>query len=179
MRCLLNLLAMGMILGSCFTARAEGPVYRVGRTPTPEEIRASDISISPEGKELPAGSGSAKEGVGIFAQKCAVCHGKTGIEGPAPRLSGTGTVTRVVPFATTLWDYINRAMPQDKEESLSPDEVYALTAMLLNWNLITQESMVLDAKSLPKIQMPNRNGFFPPKPDWNRLPRLPFGIYPR
>jgi S-disulfanyl-L-cysteine oxidoreductase SoxD len=179
MRCIVNLLLLGVLLDGAASALAQEPVYRLGRTPSQEEIRAWDISIGPEGKELPPGRGTANQGTKIFEQKCAECHGQTGVEGPAARLSGPHTISLIVPLATTIWDYINRAMPRDKEGTLTGDEVYALTALLLKWNGIIQESTVLDAKSLPKIQMPNRNGFFPPKPEWNRLPQLPFGIYPR
>src|ERR1700687_5688377 len=112
-----------MALASCAAAWAQAPSYNVGRSPTKEEIQAWDISIGPEGKELPPGSGTAKQGAAIYAKKCAACHGPTG-EGSqlAPHLlGGKGTLTTLQPvrtigsywpFATTIWDYINRAMPQ-------------------------------------------------------------------
>ena len=180
MRCSSNLLvptAVLVVVAACVMAAAQKPDYKnVGRTPTQEEIRAWDISIGPDGKELPPGSGTAKQGANIFAAKCAYCHGPTGVEGPAKNLSDE---TRIVPVATTIWDYINRAMPMDREGSLRADEVYALTALLLYRSGIIQESAVMDAKRLPQVQMPNRNGFFPPKPEWQPgKPRLPYGAYP-
>ena len=181
MRCYLNLLVLGMaLLPLCgIAARAQTPTYtNVGRSPSQEEVRAWDIAIGPAGNELPPGKGTAKQGAPLYAQKCALCHGPTGKEGPVARLlvGGQGTLTTLHPvktigsywaFATTVWDYINRAMPLKEEGSLRPDEVYAITALLLHWNGILKEDEVLDAQSLPKIQMPNRNGFVPsPWPDW-------------
>ena len=161
-----------LALAACSAAWAQAPSYNVGRSPTKEEIQAWDISIGPDGKELPPGNGTAKQGAEIFAKKCAACHGPTA-EGSqlAPRLlGGQGTLNtpqpvRTIgsywPFATTVWDYINRAMPQGQGGSLSANEVYSLTAFVLFRNNIVQESDVMDAKSLPKVQMPNRNGFVP------------------
>ena len=151
-------------------------ITNIGRPATAEEIRAWDTAVSPDGKELPPGSGTVAEGAKIFAQKCAPCHGPNG-EGAAAKVlvGGRGTLAspspeRTVgsywPFATTVWDYINRAMPPMQEGTLKPAEVYALTAFLLYRNDIIQENDVMDAKSLPKIQMPNRNGFVPAVPVW-------------
>jgi S-disulfanyl-L-cysteine oxidoreductase SoxD len=167
--------AFGALATLSFSAFAQAPDYpNVGRAPTDEEVRAWNIAIGPEGKELPAGSGTAKDGAKIFAAKCAVCHGPTA-EGTqqGPRLvGGQGTLNTLQPvrtigsywpFATTVWDYINRAMPRNNEGSLHPDEVYSLTAFVLFRNGIVQETDVLDAKSLPKVRMPNRDGFLPPR----------------
>src|ERR1019366_6843772 len=122
--------------------------------------------------ELPAGNGTAKDGAKIYAEKCAACHGPSG-EGSqmGNRLvGGQGTLTSADPvktigsywaFATTVYDYINRAMPKGQGGSLTPNEVYAVTAFILYRNNIIKESDVMDAKSLPKVQMPNRNGFIP------------------
>ena len=177
-----NLLA-GIIaaMAACGTALAQTPVYEnVGRSPTDEEVRAWDISIGPEGKELPPGSGTAQEGANIYARRCAVCHGPTGTEAQwnSGRLvGGQGTLrdnlpTRTIgsfwPFATTIFDFVRRAMPQNEEGKLSADELYSLTAFLLFKNGIIKENEVLDAKSLPKVQMPNRNGFVPPVEDLRR-----------
>src|SRR5262249_37410391 len=118
---------------------AQSPRYGVGRTPTPEEIRAWDISIGPTGAELPPGRGTASEGAQIYRAKCAGCHGATGIEGRAPNLKSKASrdvelwkrgriLPLRAPFATTVWDYINRGMPLNREGTLSTDEVYALTA---------------------------------------------------
>ena len=192
MRYSLNLLVPGMVLAvnvACVAALAQTPTYNVGRTPSKEEIKAWDIAVSPAGKELPPGSGTVPEGAKVYAQKCSRCHGPTGTEpGPVrPLVGGKGTLTTLNPlrtigsywpFATTLWDYINRAMPRTEEGSLQPGEVYALTAFLLFQNGIIQESDVLDAKSLPKVQMPNRSGFVPPEPGWKPREKRPFGFYP-
>lgn len=171
-----NLLVPGMVLAACAPALAQAPLYNLGRTPSAEEIRAWDITVNSEGKGLPPGRGTAKEGAAIYAQQCALCHGPTGTGGTAKALvGGQGTLKTPNPlrtigsfwaYATTVWDYINRAMPQFKEGSLSADEVYAVTAFLLYRNGIIQESDVIDATSLPKIQMPNRHGLVPPWPEW-------------
>jgi mono/diheme cytochrome c family protein len=176
MRYSLDRLMLMMTLGVCFAcvaAHAQTPSYsNVGRTPSAEEVRAWDIAVSLDGKELPPGSGTAKDGAALYPQKCAACHGAT-LEGTklGPALvGGKGSLTtprpaRTIgsywPFATSLWDYINRAMPRNQEGSLSASEVYALTAFLLFKNDIVKESDSIDAKSLPKVQMPNRNGFIP------------------
>ena len=170
-------------------ANAQTPPYKLGRTPTREEVHAWDIGIGPDGKELPSGSGTAKEGAKLFAQKCAACHGANG-EGTklAPRLIGgkgsltsahpVKTVGSYWPFATSIWDYINRAMPLNQEESLSPDEVYSLTAFLLFRNDIINETDIIDAKSLPKVQMPNRNGFLPARLEDIPRQHCPLGTCP-
>jgi cytochrome c len=157
-------------------ALAQTPSYpNVGRTPTKQEIQAWDISVGPDGKGLPTGHGSAKEGVAIYAAKCASCHGPQGEGGKiGPRLVGTKedleslttlkpvrTAGSYWPYATTIWDYINRAMPRNQGGTLAPDEVYALTAFILARSGVIQEGDVLDTKSLPKVRMPNRNGFVP------------------
>ena len=190
MRCSPNLLVPVMVLTASIVALAQGPTYHLGRTPTPEEIQALDISIGPEGRELPSGSGTAQDGAKLYAQKCAQCHGPTGAEMAVyhrPLVGGKGSLTTTQPvksignywaFATTLWDYIRRAMPLDNQGSLSVNEVYALTAFLLYRNDIVKENDVLNAQSLPKIQMPNRNGFVPPRPEWKPGEKRPFGFYP-
>ena len=188
MRCFSRFLAGAAAIALTASALAQGPTYNLGRAPTDEEIHKWDIAVGPEGRELPPGSGSAKEGALIFAQKCSACHGKTGVEGPARVLVGgrgtigspneLKTVGSFWPFATTVWDYINRAMPKLQEGSLTPDQVYAVTAFLLYRNGIVQEDDVLDARSLPRVQMPNRNGFYPSEPVWTPGMKRPFGLYP-
>src|SRR5262245_37962558 len=168
------------------SALAQSGTYGVGRTPSPEEIRAWDISIGPTGEELPPGRGTSKEGAQVFRAKCAGCHGATGIEGTAPILkSKSGPAgpdvdvwarERILPlrspFATTVWDYINRAMPLNREGTLTADEVYALTAFLLNINGVIPDDAVLDAQSLPKVKMPIGDRYAA-LPDWKpRTPRL-------
>jgi len=173
-------------------ASAQSTSFGLGKTPTAEEIRAWDIAISPEGKELPEGSGSAKEGATIYAQKCAACHGKNGYEGRAPQLirfdtsgppanlppclapciRGGNVMGLHSPYATTIWDYINRGMPFGKEGSLKPDEVYSLTAYLLFKNGVIPEDQVLNAQNLPQVKMPNRNGYV--LPEWKHGAPRPF-----
>jgi cytochrome c len=171
---------------------AQAPSYGIGRTPSAEEVGAWDISISPDGKELPPGRGTAKEGAPLFTQKgCAGCHGRSGSGSQAPTLIKSDGTTKNTfpclvpcindnnvmalhsPFATVLWDYINRGMPLGKEGSLKPDEVYALTAYLLFKNGVVKEDDVMDAKSLPKVEMPNKDGFSLPPDGWkHNAPRL-------
>ena len=155
---LLKFLIPVIALGGCVAALAQTPTYGLGRVPSAEEIRAWDIAISPAGTELPPGSGTVKDGAKIYAQKCAVCHGATGTEGPRNRLVGGKGSRQIVAyqFATPLWDIINRSMPLDKQGSLTADEVYALTAFLLQRNDFIQEGDVMDAKSLPKVKMASR-----------------------
>jgi mono/diheme cytochrome c family protein len=187
MRCspkhLVTVIALAATLGLAQTSTHKN----VGRRPTAEEIRAWDIAIGPAGKELPPGSGTAKEGATIYARKCVACHGATGVEGPATVLVGNRdslttlypkkTIGSYWPFATTLWDYINRAMPFNDPGKLSADEVYSLTAFLLYRNGIVKDTDVINATSLPKIEMPNRNGFSPAKPGWRPDEKRPFGAY--
>ena len=180
-----------MILGLTQIGRAQSPTYGVGRTPTAEEIRAWDISISPDGKGLPPGHGTAVEGASLFVRKaCFGCHGETGSLGPAPTLiksdgktkspypclvpcvNDSNVMSLHSPYATTMWDYINRAMPLTKEGTLKPNEVYALTAFLLYKNGVIREDEVMDAQSLPKVKMPNRD-HFAVAPEWKHgTPRL-------
>ena len=160
----LRLVTIVLLLGS--PAFAQSPTYGVGRTPTAEEIRALDISIGPTGEELPPGRGTAKEGAKVFElQGCVVCHGAGGIGGLAPALkSKKGQDVPIwkrerilplrAPFATTVWDYINRGMPLGREGTLTADEVYSLTAYLLFINQVIPEDEVLDKQSLPKVKMP-------------------------
>ena len=179
----LSVLPLVMFLGG--SALAQSPTYGVGRTPTAEEIRAWDISISPTGEELPPGRGTVEEGALVYRRKgCAGCHGRTGTGGRADRLvkrdagpdADPWNLGRILPirapYATVVWDYINRGMPLNREGTLTADEVYALTAYLLYLNDVIPEDKVLDAKSLPQVEMPNRNAFAP-LPDWKPgRPRL-------
>jgi S-disulfanyl-L-cysteine oxidoreductase SoxD len=145
------------------TVQAQTPTYpNIGRAPTQKEVRDWDIIISPDGKELPPGSGTAKEGTWVFvARGCSQCHGPNGAEGPAPRLVADEKTReggmREQPYATIVWDFINRGMPMRQEGLLTPNEVYAVTAFLLYRNGIIREDEVMDAKSLPKVQMPHRD----------------------
>jgi cytochrome c len=155
---------------------AQSPKYGVGRPPTPEEIRDSVISIGPDGRGLPEGRGTAARAKDLYQNRCSKCHGAKG-EGrdSVPIAGGQGTLKspkplRTVgsywPYATTIWDYVNRAMPFDKPGTLTRDQVYSLTAYILFLNGLVAENALIDAHSLPKIQMPNRNGFVAdPRPD--------------
>ncbi len=155
---------------------AQSPRYHVGRPPTPEEIKAWDIAVGPEGRELPPGSGTAVGGKQVFAAQCARCHGATGREGPeAPLVGGLGTLATARPlktvgsywpYATTLWDYVNRAMPFDRPGVLSADDVYATVAYVLFLNGIVRQGDTIDRQTLPHVRMPNRDGFdMDPRPD--------------
>lgn len=185
----LLVIAVTIALGLSLVAWAQSPTYGLGKTPSAEEIRTWDIAVGPDGKELPEGSGSAKDGEALFSQKCSACHGKNGYEGKAPQLikaapevklppclspciRGNGVMALHSPYATVIWDYINRGMPFGKEGSLKPDEVYAITAFLLAKNGVIPEDQVLDAKNLPQIKMPNHDGYVLPdyKPHTPRLP---------
>ena len=152
---------------------AQSPKYGVGRPPTPEEVKAWDISIPPDGAGLPEGTGTAVRGKEIYASKCAKCHGGQGQGGDdAPLVGGQGTlhtpkplktVGSYWPYATTLFDYTRRAMPFKQPGTLTPNQVYAVVAHLLHLNGIIGETTVMDAKSLPQVKMPNRGGFVPDK----------------
>ena len=181
-----SIVATAFALLTTVSALAQGPTYGVGRTPSAEEIRAWDISIGPTGEELPPGRGTVKQGALVYRAKgCAGCHGATGIEGTSPNLKSKipagpnvalwdrGRILPLrAPFATTVWDYINRAMPLNREGTLTADEVYALTAFLLYINDVIPEETVLDAQSLPKVKMPIRDRYAS-LPEWKpRTPRL-------
>jgi mono/diheme cytochrome c family protein len=179
-----RLLTATIALSVCVTALAQGPTYQLGRTPSEEEIKASDTAVSPEGKELPEGSGTATDGAKVFAQKCAACHGPNAAGTalarslvPLGNMKPTKLEWSLVPYATTVWDFINRAMPQSKPGSLTAEEVYAVTAFVLYRNNIIKETDVLDARSLPKIRMPNRENFLPKDPG-KVTGKRPFGYYP-
>ena len=175
------------LLGS--PAIAQSPTYGVGRTPTAEEIRRMDISIGPTGEELPPGRGTAKEGAQVYVQKaCVACHGAAGVGGLAPLLAtkrGADVPVwkkeRILPLraprATVVWDFINRGMPLGLEGTLTPDEVYSLTAYLLFLNKVIPEDLVLDKQSLPKVKMPigDEYGRLPYwKPNTPRLQGYPY-----
>ena len=163
--------------------------YGLGRAPTEAEIRAWDISIGPTGEELPPGTGTPKEGALLYRSKgCAGCHGATGIGGTAPILkSKAGPETELwargrilplrAPYATIVWDYINRAMPLNREGTLTANEVYSLTAYLLFINDVIPEDQALDQQSLPKVKMPIGDNYAD-LPDWKprtkRLQGYPF-----
>jgi S-disulfanyl-L-cysteine oxidoreductase SoxD len=178
MRCSLNLLVSVLILAAPATGLAQSPRFNVGTPLSQQEIKSFDFMIGPEGKELPPGSGTAKDGAAVFAKRCEVCHGQNGERGVLRRLvlGSPGKPYRgpfkesekdsvaYYPYATIAWDYINRAMPVPKPGSLTHDEVYSVVAFLLYRNGIIGENDVMDAKSLPRVEMPNRHGFVPEVP---------------
>ncbi len=143
----------------------------LGTPATPEEIEAWGPIVGPDGEGLPAGGGTAAEGRALYDRRCAACHGPTGQEGPDDRLAGgqgslagdgaRKTVGSYWPAATTLWDYVNRAMPFNQPGSLSTDEVYAVVAYVLHLNGLVGEDDLIDARTLPQVEMPNRDGFVP------------------
>lgn len=151
--------------------------YGIGRVATPAEIAGWNIDVDGRtGKNLPSGSGSVQQGQAIFEQSCAACHGTKGEGGLGDKLVGgqgtlanpspIKTVGSYWPYAPTLFDYIRRAMPMNAPESLTSDEVYAVSAYVLYLNGLLPEDTTLDAKSMAEIKMPNRNGFIPdPRPD--------------
>ncbi|BAN27414.1 c-type cytochrome [Caballeronia insecticola] len=148
---------------------AAGGAYGIGTPIDPKAISAWNIDIDSSGHGLPEGSGDVAHGKQIFGAKCASCHGANGEGGIGDALvGGTGTLADAKPkktiggywpYSTTLFDYIRRAMPYNAPQSLKPDEVYALSAYLLYLNHIVPEDTRLDAQSLPKVKMPNREGF--------------------
>ncbi len=155
---------------------AQSPRYGVGRAPAPEEIRRWDISIAPDGTGLPEGSGTAAAGREVYTNRCAKCHGEKGEGRDSVALAGgqgtlknpkpLRTVGSFWPHATTIWDYVNRAMPFNNPGMLSRDQVYGVTAYVLFLNGLIGENEVMDRRSLPKVRMPNRNGFVAdPRPD--------------
>lgn len=188
MRCGASLLWIAGVLCACQPVR-EGPVdtgravrapeamparLELGRVATPEEIAAWDIDVNPKGEGLPPGRGTHSSGAVVYVSKCAICHGTKG-EGlaPNPRLIGreprdfsfaddrslVKTVGNFWPYATTLFDYMRRAMPQTAPGSLTPDETYGVVAWILAENEIIPRDLVIDAASLPKVLMPARDRF--------------------
>jgi mono/diheme cytochrome c family protein len=145
--------------------------FKFGRTPTPEELAGWDIDIRPDGAGLPPGAGSVEEGEALYDEKCAICHGTFGEgEGRWPQLAGgegtlgttepEKTVGSYWPYASTLWDYVHRAMPYNAPQSLEDNEVYAIVAYVLYLNDLVEDDFVLDHDNLAGIEMPNRDGFF-------------------
>jgi cytochrome c len=166
-------LTVAALLAACATPlmgpRELPQGLNLGRAVTADEIKAWDISIPPSGAGLPPGSGSVQQGAAVYAAKCQACHGASGEGKPVVALvGGQGTLasdnaTRTVgsywPYATTLFDYVRRAMPTTAPKSLTDDEVYAVSAYLLQLNGIISKEAVMNAQTLPQVKMPNRNGF--------------------
>lgn len=171
----LEVIALIALTAAAAGAQAQSR-YGIGHPATPDEIAGWNIDIGRDGRGLPPGSGTVSQGREIFAQQCAACHGEKGEGGVGDRLvGGQGTLAtakpvRTVgsywPYAPTLFDYIRRAMPQNAPQSLSNDEVYAVSAYILSLNGIVPADATLDARSLAAVRMPNRDGFGgDPRPD--------------
>jgi S-disulfanyl-L-cysteine oxidoreductase SoxD len=161
-----------MLFAFCNLACAAGP--NLGQPLSHADLAAWDINVLPDGSGLPKGSGTAAQGAPIYAQKCAACHGEQGKGGinaalvGAPPMKGMDspkTIANFWPYSTTLFDFIRRAMPFAQPRSLSDEEVYALTAYILAQNKLIGEQDVMDAQTLPKVRMPNRDGFIPRFPE--------------
>ncbi len=153
-------LALLAVAGSAGAADLPG----LGKPVSEAELALWDMSIGPDGKGLPAGSGTAAQGAVIFAQKCEGCHGKDGAGGPSAMLinppgKAGRNMANYAPTATTIFDFTRRAMPYTQPKSLTGDEVYALTAFILAGNKVIGENDVMNAETLPKVKMPNRDGF--------------------
>ena len=168
-------LATGLALGLSVADAADAP--RFGQPITPADLAPWDISIAPDGVGLPPGSGTSAQGAQVYAERgCALCHGEKGSGGPIGPLVGGGPLNspdrdpvkligNYWPYATTIFDYTRRAMPWQQPKTLTDDEVYALTAYILALNKIIGENDVMNAETLPKVKMPNRDGFISKYPD--------------
>ena len=192
-----SLLVALLVLASGAAMAAQESVYNLGRAPTEAELNPVDAAVGPDGEGLPRGRGTAKEGEIVWlARGCASCHGSTGLEGPGPRLlerTPGGSWPRIAnaqhPFAPLIWSYINQMMPLNLQHEhvdmrrfsssvwteaaapccLTPDEVYSLTAYLLNRSGIIAEDDVMDQTTLPQVVMPNRDSYVPPPfEEWKR-----------
>jgi S-disulfanyl-L-cysteine oxidoreductase SoxD len=185
MRCSSFALA-AIVLAASAGVLAQGPTYRMGTTPSAEEIQGRFPVAFPQGAGLPAGRGGVKDGAGVYAKKCASCHGANGTGTPLHRgliplgnnkpLEVTGGL---VPYATTVFDFIYRAMPWFQPGTMPPDEAYAVTAYVLFLNGVIKENDVLDQATLPKVQMPNATNFVGVELDWKTGQRRPLGYYPK
>jgi S-disulfanyl-L-cysteine oxidoreductase SoxD len=165
----LGIAACAAVLLFAAGAGAQGP--NLGQPISESDLAGWDLTVMPDGSGLPSGSGTPAQGKQLFASYCAICHGDGGKGGLAdvlavdnpPPLSGPGSpklLANFWPVPTTLFDFIRRAMPYTQPTSLSNDQVYALTAYLLNLNKVIGDNAVMDAKSLPAVKMPNRDNFF-------------------
>lgn len=158
-----------LLVAYALPALAADPAF--GKRATPEQVAAVDISIAPDGATLPPGSGTPTAGKAVYDLKCLQCHGEGAAGGENladPLVGGIGslataapkkTVGSFWPYATTLFDYTRRAMPLSAPMTLTDDEVYAVTAYILSLNGIIEQDAVMNAKTLPKVMMPNRDGF--------------------
>lgn len=165
---------MGLLL-VCGIAHAADTPAGLGIPATAEDVAKVSLSIMPDGEGLPPGKGTAKQGEALYATHCIACHGANGKDGVSRALVGGAgslatdkpvkSVGSFWPYGTTVFDYIRRSMPYTAPMSLSNDEYYAITAYVLYINGIVKPNQVVDAKSLPKVKMPNRDGFVLAYPD--------------
>lgn len=165
------LAASSLIWFAGTASAAGGPGVKYGTPISEADVAAWDIDIrTQDGKGLPAGKGSVAEGEKVFAEKCVACHGEKAAGGSVygSMVGGIGSFTEpkrkvtpgsMYPYAPIMFDYIRRSMPMDNPESLTNDEVYAISAYLLHLNELVPADAVMDAKTLPAVKMPNRNGF--------------------
>jgi cytochrome c len=165
-----RVLLCAAVLAAPAVAPAQTPQF--GQPIAPADAAPWDISIGPDGVGLPPGRGTVAQGEAVYAAKCQACHGEKGAGRPNDRLVGgmgtlgpgkrpVKTVGSYWPYATTLFDYVRRAMPWNQPKSLTDDEVYAVSAYILNLNGVIGANDVMDAQSLPNVSMPNRDGFIP------------------
>ena len=153
-----------------FSSAALADSPNLGKVITPGEVAPWDISVSPDGAGLPPGSGTPKQGEAVYASKCLACHGEKGAGKPNDALVGgigslagdkpaIKTVGSFWPYATTIFDYVRRSMPYNESKTLTNDELYAVAAYILQLNGIIGENDTMNAQTLPKVRMPNRDGF--------------------
>lgn len=176
----LKILTLGLLAtgGAAFAADPNLPKPgEIGSAVTPQEIARWDIDVRPDGLGLPPGQGTAEEGEQVWMDNCAACHGEfgEGVDRWPVLMGGVDSLTSdspvktpgsYWPYATTIYDYVYRAMPFGNAQSLTPDEVYALTAYILNMDEVVPSDFVVNAETLPKVEMPNRDGFIDdPRPD--------------
>ena len=166
-----TLTAIGIIELLSVVWANEPPPVALGESIDPHSPHVLDLSVMPDGEGLPAGEGTAAQGKRVYETACLRCHGPAGSGGSADALAGAEqpldsewpdkTVGNYWPYATTLFDFIRRAMPMDQPGSLSDSDTYALVAYLLRLNGIIEEDAVMNRRTLPKVIMPNRDGFVP------------------
>jgi S-disulfanyl-L-cysteine oxidoreductase SoxD len=186
--CMRNILGFALVVGmACSGGAAFAAPPDLGKPITSADFSEWDIDVEPSGAGLPAGSGTSDQGAQVFEDQCSACHGEGG-KGAATTTSGapaappvvsdekrngiddtTTTIANYWPYATTLFDYIRRSMPWTSPRSLTDERVYALTAYILAQNKLIDPKQPMNAETLPKVQMPNRNGFIPRFPEL--LPR--------
>jgi cytochrome c len=170
--------ALALATGAALGQSPADQAPHLGKPISEADIKAWDISVLPDGTNLPAGSGTPAQGAKLYAEKCVACHAEGGkgggapgagpLVGGAPLTSGietAKTIANYYAYATTVFDYIRRAMPYNAPRSLCDDEVYALTAYILALNKLIGDNDVMDAKTLPQVKMPNRDNFILPYPD--------------